>query len=434
MVDVYEYNNAGGSCFPLITGCHFENNYAAGLANNYCSQAGSGFCRATGGAGILLRKRYELGAVVGTITNCDFIDNVTSSRGGGLGLFRANGSTVRDCRFIGNICTVSSGGVSSNGGGISVEDCSAALYGCLIVKNSAAQESGGVSFRRDPSYTNSMHLDILGCTITDNSAPLNGGLGARSDVAGVGTISVSDSIIWGNSIPDFGTLGPMTMSASYCNLGSSTLNLGPSNLYVDPLFVSPDHNDYHLSRNSPLVDSGDPLTLVTTPTDMDGGGRIVGPRIDIGIDEVPVAPLPGSNEDLEMHTYIHHGNEDPNETLINLSPGDLFQVRLTSAGNTFVGSSPLIVGQAFTTGIPPVSPPGLPGIHLDGFGGIVLVYGDSSGTFLMGPSLDVGGVLLPYLVPPGLSGFSFRMQGFAVTGGAANGQYAVTEAHDLEFL
>ncbi len=53
---------------------------------------------------------------------------------------------------------------------------------------------------------------------------------------------------------------------------SSTDISGPGNIKSDPLFVNPGKNDFHLSKNSPCIDSGDP----NSPKDPDST------RVDMG--------------------------------------------------------------------------------------------------------------------------------------------------------
>ncbi|HEY0301049.1 MAG TPA: right-handed parallel beta-helix repeat-containing protein, partial [Rhizomicrobium sp.] len=58
-------------------------------------------------------------------------------------------------------------------------------------------------------------------------------------------------------------------------------------LFADPLLVDAPNGDVHLSSGSPAVNAGDPF-FVAAPgeTDLDGGARINGARVDIGADEL----------------------------------------------------------------------------------------------------------------------------------------------------
>jgi cysteine-rich repeat protein len=57
-------------------------------------------------------------------------------------------------------------------------------------------------------------------------------------------------------------------------------------LFADPVLANPGGGDFHLSGSSPAIDAGDPA-FVADPneTDLDGGARVLGPRVDIGADE-----------------------------------------------------------------------------------------------------------------------------------------------------
>jgi len=58
------------------------------------------------------------------------------------------------------------------------------------------------------------------------------------------------------------------------------------NISDDPLFFNPTDGDYHLFGFSPCIDAGDPNYIAKpNETDIDGNLRILGGRIDIGVDE-----------------------------------------------------------------------------------------------------------------------------------------------------
>ena len=62
-------------------------------------------------------------------------------------------------------------------------------------------------------------------------------------------------------------------------------------LFAPPLLANPAAADFHLATNSPARDAGDPAFVPAAgETDLDGQPRRFGGRVDIGADEVPVAP------------------------------------------------------------------------------------------------------------------------------------------------
>ncbi len=54
---------------------------------------------------------------------------------------------------------------------------------------------------------------------------------------------------------------------------------------VDPLFVDPARDDYHLTWNSPCRDSGNSFLFGMPPTDFEGDPRIALDAVDMGADE-----------------------------------------------------------------------------------------------------------------------------------------------------
>ena len=66
--------------------------------------------------------------------------------------------------------------------------------------------------------------------------------------------------------------------------------MGRGSIDLDPLFV---YRDVHLQRGSPCIDSGDPNSMYDSQTDLDGEPRVVGGRVDIGLDEFADADQDG---------------------------------------------------------------------------------------------------------------------------------------------
>ena len=58
-------------------------------------------------------------------------------------------------------------------------------------------------------------------------------------------------------------------------------------LFADPLLVDPANGDVHLRAGSPAVNAGDPAFVAASgETDLDGGPRLSGGRVDVGADEL----------------------------------------------------------------------------------------------------------------------------------------------------
>ncbi|MHC4722505.1 MAG: choice-of-anchor Q domain-containing protein, partial [Planctomycetota bacterium] len=124
-------------------------------------------------------------------------------------------------------------------------------------------------------------------------------------------------ILWGNTAPSapemmVGNVGaPASVNISYCDIqglsagvvvnSGSTVNWGPGNINLDPLFTSSSYmassegyteDDYHLHNGSPCINAGDPDFVADAgQTDIDGDARISGTGVDIGADEVTAAVL-----------------------------------------------------------------------------------------------------------------------------------------------
>lgn len=93
-----------------------------------------------------------------------------------------------------------------------------------------------------------------------------------------------NSIVWNNTLT-FSTAPGATVKASYNDINSSHPGVGAGNINAAPLFVDMANGDFHIERNSPCVNTGDPLSAVP----LNGGTAI-----DMGKHEVPQDLTPPS--------------------------------------------------------------------------------------------------------------------------------------------
>lgn len=101
---------------------------------------------------------------------------------------------------------------------------------------------------------------VLNSTITGNLRAF--------DISGFDTLTVRDSIAWGNANDAINNHGKF--EASYSLFGEVVA--GSGNLNADPLFWNAASADWHLKPNSVCVDAGDP----SAPLDPDGTRRDIG--------------------------------------------------------------------------------------------------------------------------------------------------------------
>jgi len=179
------------------------------------------------------------------------------------------------------------------------EPCLPVLTGCLIVGNVADGGCGAIanSLAR-PTLTN--------CTVADNSR-----LGGEytSCIWYGGRTTMTNCVVWN---PDEqtqsltwsgGNPGTSGVTVAYCNILGGWPGTG--NVNADPCFVAPGHwdwngtpddpnddawvdGDYHLLPDSLCIDAGDPnvvADLNKPESDVYGGPRFTGGRIDMGADE-----------------------------------------------------------------------------------------------------------------------------------------------------
>jgi len=189
--------------------------------------------------------------------------------------------TILNCRIVG----------SAEAGIKLWESSNPTVANCIIAGN------GGPGFDMTPlsgRFVKHNYATIAHCTIVGN----------RKEGILQGKPTVVNSIIYSNGAGGQ-TLQINTLDAvvNYCDIEGGFAGTG--NISSDPCFVEPGYwadpnlpaapddlaaiwigGDYHLRRNSPCIDAGDPdFALDTVIVDIDGQPRVLGDRPDIGCDE-----------------------------------------------------------------------------------------------------------------------------------------------------
>ncbi len=252
-----------------------------------------------------------------TISRCT-ISDCSATWGGGINCSNPGSPTISRCTIIGNSaiygggircykndpiishCTIIANSSVATAGGIECYHSSPMIRHCMITNNIVEYYGGGMDcFYGEPIISH--------CTIAGNLA--GDSTGGIRDVNS--KLKISHCIIWGNTPPD----DPITGTVSYSDVKG--VFVGEGNIDADPLFVNPDHRDYHLSIDSPCINAGDPCySNEPEETDIDGDPRVIGGRIDIGPDEanygVPLIRI--SPAEIEFHTP-KDGSDPENQIL-----------------------------------------------------------------------------------------------------------------------
>ncbi len=154
---------------------------------------------------------------------------------------------------------------------------------------------------------------------------------------------------------------------------------------------------------------------------------------DVTFTTPPTTPTyPGTNEDLRLSTGVNGAlaTFGVGQDIKTAQAGQLLEFKVSSPNNTYTFKWYYLLGSIFATGTPPV--PQLP--FLD-------IWVDLSTYFVMSGSLTpLGAPLIGpngtstfFVAPAGLPGVSVMVQGLCITSIAANGIFAVSDAHEVQF-
>ena len=250
------------------------------------------------GGGIHLRQWSN-----GLIAENEITDN-NSAMGAGIHMTYSSKPTVRDNLIEGNIAG------TLGGGGIYVYYLSQPLIERNIITNNSSMNGAGIcvyytstgTIRDNLIYKNKSGagMRIVGSYPTISNNTITGNIG------GITSLSNSSPVIKNNIITSNGNGYGISVSASdtpvitYNDVWGSA-NYNPTipdqtgingNISIDPNFVNPDANNYHLDPNSPCVNAGDPnFSPAPNQTDIDGEQRVFDSIVDMGADEMVTNPF-----------------------------------------------------------------------------------------------------------------------------------------------
>jgi hypothetical protein len=287
-----DLTNSGENSIHVVTGSRTD---ATAVLDGFTITAGN----ATGsfGAGII----NEFGSP--TVIGCTFVGN--AARGGG-GMFNISGSPkVINCTFSANIAEWSGGGMFNG------EDSFPTVVNCLFARNSsegAANDiwGGGGMFNDYASPT------LTNCTFSENSAYRGGGM---LTAYGFSSPVLANCVFWANTAqagPQIELKYGSVPIVLYSNVQGAWPGAG--NIDSDPCFAEPGYwdsnstwvdGDYHLLPGSPCINAGDP-DYVAEPdeTDLDGGPRVIGGRIDMGAYEFNHVPVADAGPDETVYAGV----------------------------------------------------------------------------------------------------------------------------------
>ncbi|MFC1971768.1 choice-of-anchor Q domain-containing protein, partial [Chloroflexota bacterium] len=253
-----------------------------------------------------------------TINSVVIEDNYVNGSGAGIRLDTDQGDSINakiyNSIIRNNQATIRGGGIYARacGGGSSVE---LLVVNCLIYGNQADWAAGGIDLIAC-NDNDTVQATIINSTISENwlNDPQENysGQGAGINVSsfqGNGadvSLGLFNTIVYGNTLPGDVVQdlcigeeepGSAAVNASYCDIGDVLIVDGipfydsSRVINANPDFVNPAVGDYHLTPESPCIETGTSWLNIPLPqTDIEGNPRIIGLSPDIGAYEFTGTP------------------------------------------------------------------------------------------------------------------------------------------------
>lgn len=182
-------------------------------------------------------------------------NNHAEDDGGGMAMQHSPYARISHCTFSDNSCRDIPGFLATGGLDLSVNNGDIQVDHCVFAHNHSYDDAGALLL-----YYNS-GVVVINCSFVANTSV---GYGPAVRCYG-GHHTLRNCIFWSNAGLGgqvYVTNGTMTIEHSDVQGGYS----GVGNINADPLFVDVSARDYHLTANSPCIDTGDP----NSPLDPDG--------------------------------------------------------------------------------------------------------------------------------------------------------------------
>ncbi len=275
----------GNDSAGIIADCTFENNVTAG----------------SNGGGVAANGQF-------TIERSRFLNNTAAGQGGAIHMVKIGTTfgpwTIDSSEFLGN--------TAASGGAFYFDSMDhLTLRNNVVVRNQSTTYEGGALWLK----TQGMGLTMTNNTITGNAALVSRGGGVYLSSADSEVDDVYNNIIWNNAsaVPGADLAlendGDNNLIPTLINLFHNDFDQSAAGLWIEfpfpihgsnlnnvnPLFVNPPADDYHLQPASAAIGTGDNAAPGLPPLDKDGGPRIRGAIVDLGAYEFatpgPVADL-----------------------------------------------------------------------------------------------------------------------------------------------
>ncbi|MEC7582894.1 MAG: hypothetical protein VYE77_01135 [Planctomycetota bacterium] len=147
-----------------------------------------------------------------------------------------------------------------------------------------------------------------------------------------------------------------------------------------------------------------------------------------------VPAYPGSGEDVQLSSSVDGSfpTAGPGNDIKSATGGSTLWFNVSSPQGGFDQQAYYLVGQLFTTNVPPVPLPAFPDLWFDFNSFFVLVNGAGGplGPPVVGPN---GGSSSFFTAPSNFGNLSLMVQGLVINSATNNGLYAATDAHEIQF-
>ena len=199
-----------------------------------------------GGIGIVIDNSDETSHPT-EISNLTIQNGFTTGKGGGISLKMIGELLLKNIK-VDNNHSEKGGGVYIEGeGSISLISTVVHIENSVISNNSADTYGGGIALSGDLISSVMKNVTVVNNLAVDGGGGINAG--SMGDYA-----IIANSIFWNNQPTNAdGMIFPY-----YSNID---IPVGTNNIFIDPLFID-DGNDFHLSIDSPCIDSGTEFLVV----------------------------------------------------------------------------------------------------------------------------------------------------------------------------